>query len=68
MWTKVEDQLPPEGAQVIAWAADGKNQTKELMRECIHLQGRFTPPAIYNTEMRGVTHWMAFPEPPYQSE
>jgi len=62
-WTKVEDSLPKEWQTVIAWSADGKNQVKDLMQECKFVGGQFQY-GFHNNTMRGVTHWMAFPEPP----
>ena len=64
IWIKTSEQLPPEGTKVIAWAEDGKNQVKDLMMETFYFGGEFNY-GYYNNQMRGVTHWMYFPERPY---
>jgi hypothetical protein len=58
-WTRVSDELPRTHQQVIAWAEKGEN----LMQETV-FNGRDFVYGFHNNRMGGVTHWMAFPEPP----
>jgi len=62
-WVSVKDDLPKRGQTVIAWAANGKDQTPDLMQEA-HFNGRDFVYGFHRNWMRGVTHWMPFPEPP----
>lgn len=67
-WIRIEDHLPNDWQQVIAWAPDGKSQTKKLMQQCAHTGvGRFSY-GFYNNELMGVTHWAEMPEPPEDDE
>ena len=62
-WTEVSLALPRTHQTVIAWAKDGKNQVENLMKETL-FNGRDFIYGYHNNLMRGVTHWMDFPEPP----
>lgn len=62
-WINVNDHLPRRGQEVIAWAADGKDQTKNLMQQATFLGGDFYY-GYHSSRMRGVTHWCPLPEPP----
>lgn len=64
IWTETKLAMPDEGQAVIAWAADGKNQVKDLMQQTLFLGGEFRCGSPYSNQMRGVTHWMPMPEPP----
>jgi hypothetical protein len=66
-WTEVDLALPDKGQQVIAWAADGDSQVKNLMQET-YFNGRDFVYGFHNNWMRGVTHWMPFPQPPETEE
>jgi len=61
-WTEVSSALPRTNRIVIAWAKDGPSQAKKL-RETF-FNGRDFVYGYDNNCMRGVTHWMDFPEPP----
>ena len=62
-WTEVSLALPRTNQTVIAWAKDGENQVENLMKETL-FNGRDFIYGYHNNLMRGVTHWMDFPEPP----
>lgn len=62
-WKKVSEVLPQKDQKVIAWSADGKNQTENLMQET-YFNGRDFVYGYHNNWMRDVTHWMPFPDPP----
>ena len=63
-WYEIKkDGLPTKNQQVIAWARNGKDQIPNLMQECFYMSENFYY-GYNNIAMRGVTHWMKFPEPP----
>jgi hypothetical protein len=62
-WTDVTVALPKAGKTVLAWAADGKDQTKDLMKQ-VYFDGRDYVFGYHNNRMWGVTHWMEMPTPP----
>ena len=63
-WRNVEDFLPEKHQNVIAWAPNGKDQTKRLVREVYYMGGRFYQHGFYANELYGVTHWQPLPNPP----
>ena len=63
-WINVKDKLPDKHMNVIAWAPDGYDQTKRLVRETYYMRGSFYVNGLHMPELRGVTHWMPLPEPP----
>lgn len=63
-WTGVADTLPVAWTQVLAWAPDGDNQAKELMRQCVFDGRDFIVFSLYGCALRGVTHWREMPAPP----
>ncbi len=62
-WTNVTVAMPKRGQTVLAWAADGKNQTSDLMLQ-VYFNGQDYVYGYHNNSMRGVTHWMEMPPPP----
>lgn len=63
-WTEVAEELPGSWTQVLAWAPDGDNQEKQLMRQCIFDGRDFIALGLYGYALRGVTHWRGMPTPP----
>ena len=63
-WISVEKELPKLGQRVLAWAENGKNQTKDLMLQVGFAGEDHWIYGYHNNNMVGVTHWQPLPEPP----
>ena len=58
-WTSIKDGPPPEYSDCIVFA-DGYSQPAQYMKD-----GKFFTPDNYEAEeIKGVTHWMPYPEGP----
>lgn len=66
-WISVDDRLPNDGEVVLCWAENGKNQTKNLLKQVTYVQNKWIY-GTYSTFIDGVTHWMPLPEPPKEQQ
>ena len=63
-WIAVVNRMPPDGTSVIAWAPNGKEQVKNLMKQVLYYRGDWCYGSPYSNRLSGVTHWLPMPEPP----
>lgn len=66
LWTPITLSHPEKGQKVIAWSPSGINQVKDCMCETLFDGHDFVHDLLHGISLNGVTHWMPFPEPPYE--
>ncbi|MDA3831799.1 MAG: DUF551 domain-containing protein [Spirochaetales bacterium] len=62
-WISVQDEPIMKG-NVIVFAPNGKNQTKDLVIQAYSFGNDYVNTGHHNNRLYGVTHWMELPLPP----